>query len=199
MEAMLNDWGIGDEGLWRHQAIIEEIKKLQKNIQTGYQKPHLSYDSVVNEFGVDLKNPLSGLFAKLFKPRRKLKPDIWKWKPVAMQNVDKAIIKVHIASGINVPIWEGSLDAILSLNEQINREYGQRSWFTTGWRQNPQWNMNPRAQSAPNFWDWERFEDRPNSGLWRPGTRDDFEWDWYDWEFDRDRYEQDDMRNQPMS
>lgn len=28
MEAMLNDWGIGDEGLWRHQAIIEEIKKL---------------------------------------------------------------------------------------------------------------------------------------------------------------------------
>jgi len=33
---MLNDRGIGDEGLRRHQAIIEEIKKLQKNIQTGY-------------------------------------------------------------------------------------------------------------------------------------------------------------------
>lgn len=30
-----------------------------------------------------------------------------------MQNVDHAIIKVHVASGINVPIREGSLDAIL--------------------------------------------------------------------------------------
>jgi len=26
----------------------------------------LTYDSVVNEFGVDLKNPLSGIFGKLF-------------------------------------------------------------------------------------------------------------------------------------
>lgn len=60
-----------------------------------------------------MKNPLQGLFGKLFKPWWKLRPDIKVWKPVAMQNVDHAVIKVHVASGINVPIWEGSLDAIL--------------------------------------------------------------------------------------
>lgn len=33
---MLNERGIGDEGLRRHQIIIEEIKKLQKSIVSGY-------------------------------------------------------------------------------------------------------------------------------------------------------------------
>lgn len=37
-----------------------------------------------------------------------------------MDNVDHAIIKVHIASGINVPIREGSIETIIALNEQIN-------------------------------------------------------------------------------
>lgn len=30
-----------------------------------------------------------------------------------MENVKHAMIKVHIASGINIPIWEGSIEAII--------------------------------------------------------------------------------------
>lgn len=65
-EAMLNEWGIGDEGLRWHQVVVEDIKRLQKNFLSGYSKPHLTYDSVINEFGIDMKNPFAGLLQGLF-------------------------------------------------------------------------------------------------------------------------------------
>ena len=106
---------------------MEKLKHLQTNIQSGQAKPHLAYSSVVDEFMVHYpNNPLAGLFGKIFVPRRKLKPVIRKRETIPLEGVKEAKLRIHISSGINVPIREGSLQAIIEMNEKINTEYGNR-------------------------------------------------------------------------
>lgn len=109
-KSMLNERGISDEGIRRHQIVIEEIKKLQKSVHSGAAKPHLNYNSVVQEIQLESKNPFSGLISKIFVTRRKLRPNIKVRQAVPMDNVNFATLKIHIASGINIPIREGSLE-----------------------------------------------------------------------------------------
>ena len=87
--------------------ITEEIKKLGSETSSGTQKAHLSYTSVVREFfEQERANPLAGIVNAIFQTRRKLKPTIKKRTSVRMENVSQATIKVHISSGINIPIRE---------------------------------------------------------------------------------------------
>jgi hypothetical protein len=44
-----------------------------------------------------------------------------------MAGLHKAVLKIHIASGINIPIRKGSIQQIISLNNKISAEYGQKS------------------------------------------------------------------------
>ena len=109
-KAMFEERGVSDEALKRHQDVMEKLKHLQTNIQSGQAKPHLAYSSVVDEFMVEYpKSPFAGLFGKIFVPRRKLKPVVKKRETIPLEGVKEAKLRIHISSGINVPIREGSL------------------------------------------------------------------------------------------
>lgn len=110
------------EVLERRQKFMEKLKRVEKDIKTGKNKPNINYTSVVREFIGDAKNPCAGLLEKAFAPRRKLRPRIKDKVSVSIASVSQATIKVHIISGINIPIRSESLQAIEILNQQINNQ-----------------------------------------------------------------------------
>ena len=113
------------EVLARRQIFMEKVKKVQRDIKIGKNKPNINYASVVREIGgVDAKNPCAGLIGKIFEPRRKLRPRIKDKISVSIASVNEAIIKVHIVSGINIPVRTESLAAIELLNQQISGKAG---------------------------------------------------------------------------
>lgn len=109
------------EVLERRQKFMEKIKRVQKDIKTGRNKPNINYSSIVKEVGgIDARNPFAGLVEKLFAPRRKLRPKIKTQTTVAISHCSEATLKVQIISGINIPVRSESIQAIEILNKQIN-------------------------------------------------------------------------------
>ena len=112
---------MSEEVLARRQIFLEKVKRVLRDIKIGKNKPNINYHSVVREVGgIDTKNPCAGLIGKIFEPRRKLRPKIKDKISVSIASVSEAIIKVHIVSGINIPIRSESLQAIEKLNQQFS-------------------------------------------------------------------------------
>jgi hypothetical protein len=109
------------EVLERRQKFMEKIKRVQKDIKTGKNKPNINYTSIIREVGgIDAKNPFAGLIERIFAPRRKLRPRIKTQATVAISHCSEAALKVQIISGINIPVRSESIQAIEILNKQIN-------------------------------------------------------------------------------
>ncbi len=89
----------------------------------------MPYEQVVKEVRLEASNPFAGLISNIFVTRRKLRPHIKKQDKKSIDGLKEFILKVHISSGINIPIREGSIEAIIQMNEKINRDYQSRSRF----------------------------------------------------------------------
>ena len=128
--------------LARRQKFKEKIKRVQKDIKTGQNKPNINYTSIITEEGdINARNPCAGLAQRIFAPRRKLRPRVQEKTTISISQCPEATLRVQIISGINIPVRTESIKSVENFSKflkesEFNPNAPNRNNLRPG--QNPQ-------------------------------------------------------------